>query len=188
MLSRLSRFCNNTAVKSTHSTWNISKATFAILKSPVGPGAPEIRKVDDTSSYKVNPIPKEKTQLFINGEFINSSTDQYINVLNPATQELVTKVPEITQDEFDLAVSTSKEAQKQWAATPVSLRQRYMMDYVQVIRENLNELAASITLEHGKTSNRRSRGCISWVGNCRKRVVMLLAPCWVIQCETLLKE
>eukprot|EP01083_Nonionella_stella_P295870 1005375_1 len=153
MLSRFSRFCNNTVTKSTHTTYacHVSKATFAQLKSPVGPGAPDIHKIDDASTYKIDPTPKEKTQLFINGKFINSTTDSYIDVFNPATQKLETKVPEITVDEFDLAVSTAVSAQKQWGATPVSIRQRYMMDYVQVIRENINELAYSITMEHGKT-------------------------------------
>ena len=64
---------------------------------------------------------------------------------------MVTKVPEITTDEFNLAVSSSVEAQKQWAATPVSIRQRYLFDYVRVLRDAQNEIAEVITLEHGKT-------------------------------------
>lgn len=57
----------------------------------------------------------------------------------------------MTQKEFDLAVADAKEAQAQWALTPVSLRQRYLFDYVRVLRDSQDAIAKVITLEHGKT-------------------------------------
>lgn len=72
-------------------------------------------------------------------------------MLCPATQSLITRVPEITVSEFDAAVANSVSAQKSWASTPVSVRQRYLMDYVRLLRENTADIAKVITLEHGKT-------------------------------------
>lgn len=95
--------------------------------------------------------PKEITPLFIDGQFTDSATTEYLDVLNPATQSLVTRVPEITVSEFDAAVANSVSAQKQWAATPVSVRQRYLMDYVRLLRDAQSDIAKVITLEHGKT-------------------------------------
>ena len=43
------------------------------------------------------------------------------------------------------------EAQKQWAATPISIRQRYLFDYQRILRDSQNDIAEVITLEHGKT-------------------------------------
>ena len=57
----------------------------------------------------------------------------------------------MTLREFDAAVSNSVSAQRAWAATPVSLRQRYLMDYVRLLRDSQADIAQVITLEHGKT-------------------------------------
>eukprot|EP00485_Elphidium_margaritaceum_P000783 CAMPEP_0202689470 /NCGR_PEP_ID=MMETSP1385-20130828/4723_1 /ASSEMBLY_ACC=CAM_ASM_000861 /TAXON_ID=933848 /ORGANISM="Elphidium margaritaceum" /LENGTH=508 /DNA_ID=CAMNT_0049344605 /DNA_START=144 /DNA_END=1670 /DNA_ORIENTATION=- len=103
------------------------------------------------NEYKLDITPKAVTQLFINGQFVDSKSTQFHNVLNPATQEFVTKVPEITDEEFNLAVSKAVDAQKQWAATPASLRQRYLFDYQRVLRDSQQDIAEAITVEHGKT-------------------------------------
>jgi len=95
--------------------------------------------------------PREKTRLYINNEQVESTAENWHEVRNPATNELITKVPETTQEEFDLAIATCVDAQKEWASVPVSTRQRYMFDYVSLIRQNTDILAESITLEHGKT-------------------------------------
>ena len=63
----------------------------------------------------------------------------------------MTKVPEITDEEFNLAVANAVEAQKQWAITPASMRQRYLFDYQRILRDSQQEIAEVITLEHGKT-------------------------------------
>jgi len=104
-----------------------------------------------SDSTTLSTTPKEITPLFIGGKFVDSKTSKYIPVLNPATQNLVTKVPEMTKTEFDFAVANSKEAQAQWALTPVSVRQRYLFDYVRVLRDSQDAIAKVITLEHGKT-------------------------------------
>ncbi|KAG0354613.1 hypothetical protein BGZ54_001561 [Gamsiella multidivaricata] len=92
-----------------------------------------------------------RTKLFINGEFIDSKTDKWIELRNPATQEIVTLVPEATPEELKYAADTAAEAFKTWRKTSILHRQRKMLDLQLLIRDNMDRIAHSITLEQGKT-------------------------------------
>lgn len=94
---------------------------------------------------------KAQTQLLIDGKFVDSKTDRWIDVYNPATQELVTRVPEMTPEEFALAVSNAAEAQKSWRKVPIPARQRVMFKLQDLIRENMDRIAEGIVHENGKT-------------------------------------
>jgi len=96
-----------------------------------------------------NNIPTVK--LLINGEFVESKTDQWRDVINPATQEVLARVPFATQDEINAAVASAKQAFKTWRKTPIGARARIFLKYQQLIRENIKELAAILTAEQGKT-------------------------------------
>lgn len=90
-------------------------------------------------------------KLLINGEFIESKTSQWRDVINPATQEVLARVPFATPDEIDAAVANAKEAFKSWRKTPIGARARIFLKYQQLIRDNIKELAAILTAEQGKT-------------------------------------
>ncbi|KAF4499208.1 methylmalonate-semialdehyde dehydrogenase (acylating) [Fusarium agapanthi] len=91
------------------------------------------------------------TPYFIDNKFVSSSTDKYIDLHDPATNELVTRVPQMTDAEMKAAVASAEKAFKSWKNTTVISRQQIMFRFVQLIRENWDRLAASITLEQGKT-------------------------------------
>ena len=57
--------------------------------------------------------------LFINGEFVTSSSAEKLPVTNPANQQLLAEVPFATHDEVEAAVASAKEAFKTWKDTPV---------------------------------------------------------------------
>ena len=88
---------------------------------------------------------------YIGGKLAPSASDEWRDVVNPATQEIVARVPFATKAEVDNAVATAKEAFRTWRHTPLSQRMRIMLKYQQLVRENIQALAALITLEHGKT-------------------------------------
>ncbi|QIB51167.1 CoA-acylating methylmalonate-semialdehyde dehydrogenase [Pseudomonas sp. OIL-1] len=90
-------------------------------------------------------------KLLINGEFVESRTDQWREVINPATQQVLARVPFATADEINAAVAGAKEAFKTWRKTPIGARARSFLKYQQLIRENMKELAAILTAEQGKT-------------------------------------
>ena len=93
----------------------------------------------------------EKTQMFLDGKFIDSQTDQWIDVHNPADNKVVTKVPQSTQAEMERAVEASQAAFPEWSKTSPLRRQEIMFKYQALIKDNLKEVAKLITLEQGKT-------------------------------------
>lgn len=79
-------------------------------------------------------VPKLKN--FVNGEFVESKATNFYEIHNPATNELLSLVPETPKDEFDNAVSIAKTAFKSWRNVPINTRQRYMFDYLRLLKDN----------------------------------------------------
>ena len=90
-------------------------------------------------------------KLLINGEFVESSSTQWQDVVNPATQQVLARVPMATAAEIAAAVGAARSAFKTWRKTPIGARARIFLKYQQLIRENMQELAALLTAEQGKT-------------------------------------
>jgi malonate-semialdehyde dehydrogenase (acetylating)/methylmalonate-semialdehyde dehydrogenase len=95
-----------------------------------------------------NPI---DTTNFIDNEFVPSKATTWIDLHDPATNNLVTRVPQSTDEELRAAVESAQKAFPEWRATSVIARQQIMFKFVNLIRANWDRLAASITLEQGKT-------------------------------------
>ena len=93
----------------------------------------------------------QSVKQLINGQFMDSTTSEWIDITDPATQELIAKVPQTTEDEINQAVAAAKAAFKTWRKTPISTRARVFLKYQALIREHMNELAEILTAEQGKT-------------------------------------
>ncbi|MFG6442575.1 CoA-acylating methylmalonate-semialdehyde dehydrogenase [Roseateles sp. LKC17W] len=89
--------------------------------------------------------------LLINGEFVESRTTHWRDVVNPATQQVLARVPMATPDEVAAAIASAQAAFKTWKKTPIGARARVFLKYQQLIRENMKSLAATLTAEQGKT-------------------------------------
>lgn len=89
--------------------------------------------------------------MLINGKFVESESKSFIEVNNPATNEVIALVPECTKEEMEAAVANSKESFSAWRNTPVSQRTRIMLEYATLIRDNMDDLAQILTREQGKT-------------------------------------
>lgn len=111
----------------------------------------------DYSSFSTSAVeavketPALKAKNYVGGKFVESQSTEHIDVLNPATQEVVSRVPLTTHEEFETAVAVAKEAYKTWRKTPVTARQRVMLKLQELIRRDMDKLAMSVTLEQGKT-------------------------------------
>nr|CAB3452203.1 unnamed protein product [Digitaria exilis] len=92
-----------------------------------------------------------RVRLLIGGEFVESRADEHVDVTNPATQEVVSRIPLTTTDEFKAAVDAARTAFPGWRGTPVTTRQRVMLKFQELIRANMDKLAENITTEQGKT-------------------------------------
>ena len=89
--------------------------------------------------------------LFIDGKFVQSKSAVWYDVKCPATQDTLGLVPQATAAEMQAAVAAASKAFKTWRTVTPSERQRVMFRYQHIIRENMDELAAIITKEQGKT-------------------------------------
>ncbi|XP_078435490.1 aldehyde dehydrogenase 6B2 [Wolffia australiana] len=102
-------------------------------------------------SHRVSRALPPTVKNLINGEFVESRSESSIDVINPATQEVVSRVPLTTEEEFKAAVQAAKRAFPSWRNSPVTARQRVMFKLQELIRRDMDKLAHSITLEQGKT-------------------------------------
>ncbi len=93
----------------------------------------------------------KKVKMLINGCFVDSATSHWEDIPNPATQEILAKVPYSTADEIEEAVAAARQAFKVWKNTPIPTRARIMLRLQELIRKNLDQLADSVTRELGKT-------------------------------------
>jgi len=91
------------------------------------------------------------TKLFINNEFVESKTTDWIPLPNPATNEVITQVPIATQAEMELATNSCKEAYKTWKNTTPISRQQMTLKLQELIKRDLKKIAANIVTEQGKT-------------------------------------
>ncbi|XWS68205.1 hypothetical protein CRYUN_Cryun04dG0071200 [Craigia yunnanensis] len=87
----------------------------------------------------------------IGGRFVDSQSFTSIDVINPATQEVVSQVPLTTNEEFRAAVFAAKRAFPSWRNTSITIRQRIMFKFQELIQRDIDKLAMNITNEHGKT-------------------------------------
>jgi malonate-semialdehyde dehydrogenase (acetylating) / methylmalonate-semialdehyde dehydrogenase len=89
--------------------------------------------------------------LFIDGKMVMSKTDHWRSLVNPATQEVIGRVPFATPDEVEAAVASSARAFATWRKTPIGARARIFLKYQELIRKHMKELALLLTTEQGKT-------------------------------------
>lgn len=90
-------------------------------------------------------------KLLINGEFVESSTNHWQDIVNPATQEVLGRVPFATAEEVNAAIAAAQNALASWRQTPIQARMRIMLKLQDLIRNNLKSIAQVLTAEQGKT-------------------------------------
>jgi malonate-semialdehyde dehydrogenase (acetylating) / methylmalonate-semialdehyde dehydrogenase len=108
-------------------------------------GAPAVK--EDYIKHHSQVKKPSETHNFVDNQFVKSQTERWINLHDPATQNIVTRVPETTKAEMKRAVDSAEKAFKTWRNTSLLTRQQIMFRFATLIRENWDRLAASITLE-----------------------------------------
>lgn len=91
------------------------------------------------------------TQLWLNNQYVPSQATEWIDLHDPATNNLVTRVPQSTDAEMKAAVDAAAAAFPAWKKTSLLTRQQIMFKLVNLIRRDWDRIAANITLEQGKT-------------------------------------
>lgn len=93
----------------------------------------------------------EELSHWIDGREVKGTSGRFSDVMNPATGEVIAKLPLATPAELDAAIQSAARAQVGWAATNPQRRARVMMKFGQLINENMDKLAELVSREHGKT-------------------------------------
>ena len=92
-----------------------------------------------------------KLPLFIDGNFTDSKTSEWLEVLDPSNQTVLCQAPCATDKEIEQAINSAKDAFIDWKETPPPERSRVMMKYQELLKQNQNEIAAILSKENGKT-------------------------------------
>jgi len=94
---------------------------------------------------------------YIGGEWQPSSASEYLDVINPATAEVLGKVPLSPGSEVERAARVAAEAQVEWRHIPAADRIQYLFKLKALLEEHFDDLSQTITMECGKTIG-ESRG------------------------------
>jgi malonate-semialdehyde dehydrogenase (acetylating)/methylmalonate-semialdehyde dehydrogenase len=93
----------------------------------------------------------QKILNYINGEWIEPKVKDYVDVINPATGEMMTRTPLCGFDAVDSAAKAAAAAFPDWRRTPVQDRVQYLFKLRDLLKINMDEIARTITNEAGKT-------------------------------------
>ena len=90
-------------------------------------------------------------QMYIDGQFVTSTSGQFFDVINPATEEVIASVTKGTVEETRAAIDAADKAQNAWEQLPAIERAGYLRKIAHGIRERTEEIAMVISSEMGKT-------------------------------------
>ncbi|SCW86235.1 MULTISPECIES: CoA-acylating methylmalonate-semialdehyde dehydrogenase [unclassified Pseudomonas] len=93
----------------------------------------------------------QTVRLLIDGEWVESQSSEWHDIVNPATQQVLAKVPFATASEVDAAIAAAQRAFQTWKLTPIGARMRIMLKLQALIREHSKRIAAVLSAEQGKT-------------------------------------
>ncbi|MGZ4190916.1 MAG: aldehyde dehydrogenase family protein [Solirubrobacteraceae bacterium] len=88
--------------------------------------------------------------MLIGGEWRQAAAHEEIEVVNPATEDVVDSVPSGSPEDVELAVATAQRAFGEWSRTDVEKRAAILGKAADLIHEHAKELAATLTSEQGK--------------------------------------
>jgi malonate-semialdehyde dehydrogenase (acetylating)/methylmalonate-semialdehyde dehydrogenase len=101
----------------------------------------------------------EVLENYVGGKWIRSQATAFADVHNPARGEVIAKTPLSTRGDVDATVTAAAKAFPAWRDTPVVLRARSMFKFANLLEQHFEDLARTVTTEHGKTID-ESRGSV----------------------------
>ena len=90
------------------------------------------------------------TQLFLNGEWRDSLSKETLEIINPATEEIIGKLAHARKDDLDIALSAADTAFKDWKNVSAYDRSKILRKAAEIIRSKVDLIAGLMTLEQGK--------------------------------------
>ncbi|MGB8664569.1 MAG: aldehyde dehydrogenase [Serratia inhibens] len=94
--------------------------------------------------------PNQK-RMYINGEFVANRSGRWIDVINPATEQVIMQIPQGSGDDARQAIDAAETAQAEWEALPAVQRGQWLHLLAAGVRRREPELTSLIVAEGGKT-------------------------------------
>jgi acyl-CoA reductase-like NAD-dependent aldehyde dehydrogenase len=91
--------------------------------------------------------------MYIDGQFVTWHDDAWIDVVNPATEEIISRIPDGRAEDARKAIDAADRAQPQWEALPAIERANWLRKISAGIRQRADEISALIVAEGGKIHN-----------------------------------
>lgn len=92
----------------------------------------------------------KKLQNYIGGEWVDSTSAKFTQVVNPATCEILAEVPDSTPEDVDNAVQAAVEGFEEWRQTPILSRAQYMSRLKTICEDRFEEISRVVVEENGK--------------------------------------
>jgi acyl-CoA reductase-like NAD-dependent aldehyde dehydrogenase len=91
-----------------------------------------------------------KLSLYINGEFLSGGGRKEQDILNPATNQVIGKLPHATREDLDAALAAAQKGFETWRRTSALERSKVLRKVSELIRARKDSIAHGITLDQGK--------------------------------------
>lgn len=88
---------------------------------------------------------------YISGRRVGGTSGRYSDVFDPCRGKVQSRVPLASREEVQNAVAAAEKAQPEWGAMNPQRRGRILLKFVDLVNQNMDELAALLSSEHGKT-------------------------------------
>ncbi|MCT9623932.1 CoA-acylating methylmalonate-semialdehyde dehydrogenase [Pseudarthrobacter equi] len=88
---------------------------------------------------------------YIDGQRVEGISGRFSDVYDPCTGEVQARVPLASAEEVRNVISTAEKGQREWATMNPQRRGRILLKFVDLVNQNIDELATLLCSEHGKT-------------------------------------
>src|SRR5262245_51443970 len=99
-----------------------------------------------STSQKIEQVP-----MLSGGKWMTSKSSRGGDVFNPSTGQVIARVPFCTTDEVSKVIETAHAALPDWGNKPVVQRCHFLFKFRELLVQHAEEIARSVTREHGKT-------------------------------------
>lgn len=95
-------------------------------------------------------------KLYINGQYVESESQNTIDILNPATKEVISRIPDGTEGDAKKAIEAAHAAQDEWEKTPSVERGEIVRKLGDLLKENRQHMTELLIKEQGKPKDQAS--------------------------------
>ncbi len=123
-------------------------------------------------------------KILINGKWTSGSSGETVNVINPATGDILGNVPNIGEDDTKSAIQAAHDAFKLWSKVTAKERSELLKKWFELIIQEKKEIAKIMTLEQGKPLQEAegevvyAASFVEWYAEEAKRVYGETIPAW----------